>query len=1314
MSQRCPFCQSEQRDTARYCDQCRNRLSAIDPARLSPADLDRLATKNTALFARAAGMAGFRMVTTLFCDLHGFTAMSEKLGNPEQITTLMNRCFDTLTRAILDRGGTIDKYSGDNIMALFGAPVAHEDDAERAVRAALDMLEALKRFNAVVVAESGVSLEMRVGINTGNVVAGLVGGVSYNEYSYTVMGDPVNLASRLEHSAPVGGILIGQSTYRLTNTVFDYERLPPMIVRGKREPVQAYLVKGVLAQRADSRGLQALNQRVPLVGRSAEQQTLDAALAQALTGQGQVVTIVGEAGLGKTSLIREFTRKIEVQKPNVQNVIATAYPYRTNIPYSLVRNIFFGMAGITETDDEPTTRRKLFALVERLLKTPDDVGGTRYSSNDIADVMALIGEAVGVSFQNAFIETLEPRLRKQLLLDAIHDVVLASAQQGQPLLLVLDDLHWVDVASLEVVDRLLRTVIAGQLHSRDSQPKSSAETVLSTDPTPSRREKLVAVPHKPMPVMLVVLHRPDFVHSWPVALDRLTAITLSRLSVEQSRELARQWLAATRDVRPERLYEHDTRMQATRTNSTVFNLDALIEDYDEKIGLMARLDKLVASANGNPLFIEEIIKALQIDRRLVPSTTAKGGWRLTSGNTERNVPDSLFEILLARIDRLDTATRRLLQIAAVVGQRFNYGLLRSLAPAVLPQTDDVAFDDIFESLISLDFIRKSSRPDNEQEYVFVHSLTQEVAYNNLLEVERKRYHTIVAPTMEQHYGGIGKLHEVLDDLARHYRATDMHEKAVYYLTQVADKRRALYDNDAALRDYTEARTRLERFIPASLERARQLLALNTAIGDLLSLNLDYPGALDSYHHALDSVEAIEGYIAQSETDPVQVVALEAFWRAARLTLWGKVILMLTRKGECDEALSAYREINAMLRTIDDTRATPAERLAKARLLSILGYTYFQLADYERALDAYKAGTMMLARFQPADFADQPDLEQQRQLEQGILHHRIGLVHSRNGNFEATQSHWFVARDIFTGLKDYERLAHLYDNLATLAINQGDWTKTAEYFELADNYAQRSGAKEVMLATLINLGYVRERQGDLVAAASQFNRAARLYDQAGDRLNTAHANVNLGRVLYMQHKLDAAAEALRRSRALAEAAGAPNVTAEGDMYYGAVMLAGGDLDAAETALNQSYATARTIGDSLTMNQVLVYLSQVHLAENDSAAAITLANQVRGDAETMGDILAHGMALRVLGQAYVVRNDLGQAAQMYQVSIRTLTEAVAPFERALAQHLYGTLLAGLPDTRKAKADAPAMLSESYDFFNNNDATGWVLEQQAALTA
>ncbi len=386
-----------------------------------------------------------KRVTVLFADVSGFTAMSEHL-DPEDVTTIMNRCFERLSTEITDRGGTVDKYSGDAVMALFGAPRALENHEEMGVRAALAMQEALATFSAELESERGFCLRMRIGLNTGEVLAGLVGGVG--DKDYTVMGDAVNLASRLEHACPVGRVMISAVTAHPLHPIFDFEPPQQITVKGKTEPVTVYLVVGPKVERGQVRGLTGLT--APMIGREVELATLQAVCERAQSERRwQAAAVIGEAGIGKTRLRREFLGWLARFHPETRILTARCYSHTQATPYYLVGTLMQALFGIGPEDDAAAILTK---LKEGLLKRSDSTDPVErdYWFVSLAHVLR-------VSVENDPLLGLEPQQRLSRVFLSLERILVQAARTC-PTVIVVEDLHWMDDLSFSFLERWMHII----------------------------------------------------------------------------------------------------------------------------------------------------------------------------------------------------------------------------------------------------------------------------------------------------------------------------------------------------------------------------------------------------------------------------------------------------------------------------------------------------------------------------------------------------------------------------------------------------------------------------------------------------------------------------------------------------------------------------------------------------------------------------------------------------------------------------------------------------------------------------------------
>src|SRR5919108_2292998 len=312
----CPHCQALNPDQAKFCMNCGERLvpqSGIEGGKPKATDfhLDRylpkeLVTKLEAARARNSMVGERRVITMLFCDVKGSTAAAEKV-DPETWTEIMNGVFEHMIRPIYKYEGLVPRLMGDAILAFFGAPITHEDDPQRAVLAGLEIQEGIKAYADEVRLKHGLEFGSRIGINTGLVVVGEIG--SDLRMEYTAIGDAINLAARMEQTAAVGTIQISEDTYKLVAPFFEVEPLGEVEVKGKSAPVKTYRVLGIKSTPGRLRGLEGLSS--PLVGRDAQLSVLNHRLKELDKGTGSAIGILGEAGLGKSTLIAEARKSDE-------------------------------------------------------------------------------------------------------------------------------------------------------------------------------------------------------------------------------------------------------------------------------------------------------------------------------------------------------------------------------------------------------------------------------------------------------------------------------------------------------------------------------------------------------------------------------------------------------------------------------------------------------------------------------------------------------------------------------------------------------------------------------------------------------------------------------------------------------------------------------------------------------------------------------------------------------------------------------------------------------------------------------------------
>jgi serine phosphatase RsbU (regulator of sigma subunit)/class 3 adenylate cyclase len=428
-----------------FCGQPVRITSPDDEARhtrLAAAAPSRLAEK-----ARAAALTGERrIVTVLFADVVGSTNLAEQV-DVEVWTALMNGAFDRITPIVYRYEGTLARLLGDSLVAFFGAPVAHEDDPLRAVRAALESLEAIQAYATEIRQQHGVDFAMRFCLNTGQVVIGQVD--KDLRYEFSATGGAVNLAARLKFAAQPMTVLISEHTHRFVSPVFDSTDLGWIEVRDLDAPLRVYQVNALRPEPGSLRGLVGLES--PMVGRDAELKKLLQLCEAVKAGLGRAVLVVGEPGLGKTRLISEWQAVVAATSPGVLPQWATGHSlsYGQEMPYHLVLELLRSLLGIPDTAGDQETRAALVGLVADLF------GETKTPTQE--EITFYLGHLLGLEMGEQATERvyrLDPQALQAQYLAATRGLLLALAGH-RPLVLILEDLHWADPSSVEMLGKLI-------------------------------------------------------------------------------------------------------------------------------------------------------------------------------------------------------------------------------------------------------------------------------------------------------------------------------------------------------------------------------------------------------------------------------------------------------------------------------------------------------------------------------------------------------------------------------------------------------------------------------------------------------------------------------------------------------------------------------------------------------------------------------------------------------------------------------------------------------------------------------------------
>jgi class 3 adenylate cyclase len=619
-----------------------------------------------------------RPVTVLFADIVGSTALGERLALDE-VKALVGECVSRMSRAVEEYGGMIQAYMGDGICAYFGVPVAHEDDPERAARAGLRILEVVGEYGRDIAAAWGIEdFNVRVGINTGQTAVGLVGA---GDPQAVALGDTTNVAARLQSAAAPGTIAVGPATERRLVHRFVFDPLGEVGVKGRAGAVAASRLVRPLAV-----------DRVPLtrlVGREAEVLRLSAAVGELRTGRGQVLLLLGEAGIGKTRLLAEL-RSLAADTATWLEGHCLSYGGLVAWPFVEVLRRWLG---VEEGDAELAIRTKARAKLGAVL------------GSDLDKALASLGRLLRIKLEATPEQPLQPAPdeRGAELREAYGTWIQALANR-RPVVLALEDLHWADETTRELAEHLLEIT--------DHAPLMLVATLSPDTASEGWRFRLRVLA--------------DYAH-------RATEMSLSPLSDDAVRELVRSLL-----------------------------LGALDE---------GAMETLVERAEGNPLYVEELLRALVesggVQRR-------RRTWTITVQSAEM-LPAALENVLVARIDRLPEGARRLAQAAAVIGRDFPVRVLERVAAS-----EDLERD--LRVLLRARVVQEVRRYP-ELECTFKHGLLQEAALSTLTPARRAELYGRVAAAFEEAFAPSSEEH--LERLAHYHAQSGDLARALAYLERAA-------------------------------------------------------------------------------------------------------------------------------------------------------------------------------------------------------------------------------------------------------------------------------------------------------------------------------------------------------------------------------------------------------------------------------------------------------------------------------------------------------------------------------------------------
>jgi len=711
---KCPICHTDNNKTANFCNECgfdlknHKHINATAGNLLKPYT-HKFSTDNVPT-PSVSSEGERKLVTLLFANISNYMTLIEKV-DPEEVHQIMDGFFNILINEIHNYQGTINQFTGNGIMAMFGAPLAIENHAKSACIAALSVQNAVNDYAKTIKPKFGITFKIRIGINSGPIVVGTIG--DDLRYDYTSFGDTTYLTFMIQNLAKPGSVLLSHSTYKMVSKYSEFRLTEDVSFEGKTAPIKTY----------------ELNESVPgfhsfptrrissaLVGRDEELNKLRLHISKVINGEGSIINLVGEAGIGKSRLIEELKKQDAVKK--VALLEGRAVAFGKNLSFHPIINVFKNWAKISENDPP----------VESVRKLKNSIWGV--CLHETSEIFPFVATLMGLRLSGEHLDKIkdvEGETLEKLIINSIRKLLIKSSQTI-PLVFILEDMHWADTSTIEFTESLMGLVENNR-------------------------------------ICFINIFRPGYI------------------------ETSERFIKTVNEFYPE--------------NHTQISLLPLNRNYCEK--LIANFidikdlpfsirEQILDKANGNPFFTEEIIRSI-ID---VEAAVLKNGvFTATSKINALVIPQTINDVIMARIDRLDEKTKNLITIASVIGRSFFYRILID----IIHQETDEYIDENLLFLKEAQLIFERNRM-GELEYFFKHALTQEVVYESILYKKRIYLHLQVAASIERLFND--KLYEFYGLLAYHYGKGENLGKTEEYLIKAGEESLKSSASNEALNYFQEA------------------------------------------------------------------------------------------------------------------------------------------------------------------------------------------------------------------------------------------------------------------------------------------------------------------------------------------------------------------------------------------------------------------------------------------------------------------------------------------------------------------------------
>jgi adenylate cyclase len=955
---------------------------------------------------------------------------------------------------------------GSYVYLNLGALIAHEDDGRRALKTAVELRQLAQSLNFLT--------PLQIGVTQGMMRVGAYGGPTRRVYS--ALGSDVNLAARLMQAAAPGEILVNTQILKGASRNVMFEPRSTLQIKGKVESLPTFAFAGERQQK-DIR-LQEPAYALPMIGRENELRSITEKLDLTLTGRAQIIGIVAEAGMGKSRLVAEAIR--------------------------LARHKgFVGYGGGCQSDGiyTPYLAWKpiwgAFFSVDPAVSLTKQINALEVEIANLAPhrlpALSLLGPLLNLTIPDvAFTQTLEPKVRQSALHALLEDCLKAAVQE-EPTIIVIEDLHWIDVPSLDLLDELSKAL-------------------------------------DQYPVCFILAYRPPELQQAQLArlemLPSFTKIELSELSLAEARQAIQAKLS--------QLYP-----------------------AGEGSAPAVLIEKLMARAQGNPFYLEELLNFLR-DRDLDPGDPA--------ALEKLELPDSLHTLILSRIDQLDEQAKTTLRVACIIGRLFRARWLTGYYPELgEPSQVEAALD----QLAALDITPLDS-PEPELAYLFRHIITHEATYESLSFAARARLHERLARYLESVYADAPPL----EALAFHYGRSDNVAKQSEYLRKAGEAAQKNYANSPALAYY-------EQLLPLLEDTTEKIVilmkrgAVLELIGEWGKMETDYQDALALAQRQRDGLQAagaqlalgrvnrLRGdydqaltWLAQAQTEYDRVgdrLGLAKVWTETGVIYWHKAEHALAHE-HLDKGIALSREAG--------------DKATLAVALNNLGLALNRQGDYDAAQALFEE-SLTIAR------------EMSNKRSAAMALNNLGIVALAQGDYTAARSLYSESVTICREIGEKRGMALLLNNLGLAALGQNDYAAAQELYSESLTLAREMADKWSIATSLGGLGTVKRESGDYAAARAIYGESLTLYAATGDKLNIAYSQVCFVEIAAATGSMERAARLAAVAESLLTEINAALTPAERVKFDKTIMIARAALG--ETAFRFAWEA----GERMTLEEAVAY-------------------------------------------------------------------------------------------------------------------------------